>query len=170
MAKLVPKNPRKVRKQRVSQEDLAVSLQPDTEHKACLQTKLRINEVAKKISKGWTKFETIEWIKTEFEIGDASAKRYWEAAMAKLAVKAQDSEYVEEMRKKTIATLDRMIQSELQEGKYKEANQTSDLLSRLLGYNVSKSEVKVQGDISFRFGTPEDNNNNTNTEEGKQDA
>ena len=56
------------------------------------------------------------------------------------------------MRRKTVSTLERLIQSEVDEGRYKEANASMELLSKLLGYNVSKVEAKVDGDIKFSFG------------------
>ena len=128
-----------------------VALQPG-EHTSTPETKLRITEVAKKISKGWTKLETQEWIKETWGLNDTSANRYWNAALTQLAVNASDSAYVEEMRKKTIATLDRLVQTEIQEGRYKEANTSMELMSKLMGYNIQKVEAKVEGDIKFDFG------------------
>lgn len=131
--------------------DPDIALQPG-KHSTNPETKVRIIEVAKKISKGWTKLETEEWIKETWGLNDQSASRYWNAALSHLAVNASDSAYVEEMRKKTIATLDRLIQTEIDEGRLKEANQSIELMSKLMGYNTSKAEVKVDGDIHFRFG------------------
>ena len=128
-----------------------VALQPGS-HKATPETKVKIEQVVKKLAAGWTKFETTEWIKENFNVNDDSANRYWNAALNKLAVDAQDSKYVEEMRKKTIATLDRLVQTEISERKYKEANASMELLSKLMGYNVNKVEAKVDGEIKFSFG------------------
>lgn len=129
-----------------------ICLEPER-HTSDPKTRVRIAEVAKKISKGWTKFEICEWVKKEWDLSDQSAGRYWNAGLAMLAVKANDSKYVEEMRQKAIATLDRMVQTEISERKYKEANQSMELLSRLMGYNVQKTETKLTGDISFNFGS-----------------
>ena len=121
-------------------------------HKATPETNKRVNEVAKKISKGWTKFETQEWIKETWNLNDTSASRYWNAALNKLAQDASDDAYVQEMRKKTISTLDRLIQTEIEEHRYKEANTSMELMSKLMGYNVQKVEAKVDGEIKFNFG------------------
>lgn len=126
-------------------------LQPGS-HKATPETNVRVNEVAKKIAKGWTKFETQEWIKETYDLNDTSANRYWNAALNKLTQDANDQDYIAEMRRKTVSTLERLIQSEVDEGRYKEANASMELLSKLLGYNVSKVEAKVDGDIKFSFG------------------
>ena len=128
-----------------------VALQPGV-HSSNPETKVRIIEVAKKISKGWTKLETVEWVKETYGLNDQSANRYWNAALAHLSVKASDSEYVEEMRQKTIATLDRLIQKEIEERRCKEANTSLELMSKLMGYNTQKIEAKIEGDIKFEFG------------------
>ena len=122
------------------------------EHQPTPETKVRINEVAKKISKGWTRFETQTWIMETWGLNEDSAQKYWNAALNKLAQGAADSKYVEEMRKKTIATLDRLVQTEISERKYKEANASMELMSKLMGYNVNKVEAKVDGEIKFSFG------------------
>lgn len=126
-------------------------LQPG-KHKATPETNKRVNEVAKKIAKGWTKFETQQWIKETWGLNDVSANRYWNAALNKLAQDANDQDYIAEMRKKTVSTLERLIQSEVDERRYKEANASMELLSKLLGYNVNKVEAKVDGEIKFNFG------------------
>ena len=87
-----------------------------------------------------------------YNVNDTSANRYWNAALNKLTQDANDQDYIAEMRRKTVSTLERLIQSEVDEGRYKEANASMELLSKLLGYNVSKVEAKVDGDIKFSFG------------------
>lgn len=129
----------------------------DNKHKPTPETTRRVNEVAKKISKGWTRFETIQWIVENFGINEDNAQKYWNAALNKLAQDASDDAYVQEMRKKTISTLDRLIQTEIEQGRFKEANTSMDLLSKLMGYNVNKVEAKVDGEFHFNFGKlPED--------------
>lgn len=128
-----------------------IGLQPG-KHTPTMETMERTIAVAKKISQGWSRFETKEWIKKEWGLEDQSATRYWNAALSYLAVKASDSEYVEEMRQKTIATLDSLVQKEIKEGRYKEANSSIELLSKLMGYNIAKVEAKIEGDIKFNFG------------------
>lgn len=132
-----------------------IALEPTKHQTSSPETKVRIIETARKISKGWTRLETIEWIKETYELSEQSASNYWNAALSYLAVKASDSEYIEEMRKKTIATLDRLVQTEIEEGRYKEANTSMELMSKLMGYNTSKAEVKVDGEIKFNFGGEE---------------
>lgn len=117
------------------------------------ETKLRIAKVAEKISKGWTKFETKKWIENEWEVGNDSSNKYWNAAMTLLAKDAYTSEHVEEMRQKALATLDRAIQEEIKNGKYKELNGSLELMSRLMGYSQpQKLEVKADTSIKFSFG------------------
>lgn len=129
-----------------------VSLDPATHPSATPETRVRIIETAKKISKGWTRLEIIEWVKETYKLSQQSAEKYWNSALSYLAIKATDSEYIEQMRQKTVATLDRLVQTEIAEGRYKEANTSMELLSKLLGYNVQKVEAKVEGDIKFDFG------------------
>lgn len=116
------------------------------------ETKVRIIETARKISKGWTRLETIQWVMETYELSEQSAEKYWNAALSYLAVKATDAEYVAKMRERTVATLERLIQSEIEERRYKEANTSMELMSKLLGYNIQKVEAKVEGDIKFNFG------------------
>ena len=85
-------------------------------------------------------------------LNEDSAQKYWNAALNKLAQDASDSAYVEEMRKKTISTLDRLIQTEIEQGRFKEANTSMELMSKLMGYNVNKIEAKVDTEITFNFG------------------
>lgn len=132
--------------------DNDTALQPGS-HTATPETKLRVAQVAEKISKGWTKFEVEKWVKEQFNVKDSSANRYWNAALATLALDAHNSEHVEEMRKKILITLDRALQSEVEQGRYKEMNQTADLISRLMGFQApQKIEAKVDTEIHFNFG------------------
>lgn len=117
------------------------------------ETKLRISQVAEKISKGWTKFETVRWMESEWGIKETSQNKYWNAALATLAKSANDSEYVEEMRQKAIATLDRAIQEEIAQNKHRELNTSIELMSRLMGYSQpTKMEIKADTNIKFSFG------------------
>lgn len=117
------------------------------------ETKLRIAQVAEKISKGWTKFETVRWMESEWGIKETSQNKYWNAALATLAKSANDSEYVEEMRQKAIATLDRAIQEEIAQNKHRELNTSIELMSRLMGYSQpTKMEIKADTNIKFSFG------------------
>jgi len=129
-----------------------IALEPTKHQTSSPETKVRIIETARKISKGWTRLETIEWIKETYQLSEQSAANYWNAALSYLSVKASDSEYIEEMRKRTVSVVERLIQTEIDEHRYKEANSSLELLSKLLGYNTTKAEVKVDGDIHFRFG------------------
>lgn len=129
-----------------------VSLDPATHPSATPETRVRIIETARKISKGWTRLETIEWVKETYELSEQSAEKYWNAALSYLAVKATDAEYIAKMRERTVSVVERLIQTEIEEHRYKEANSSLELLSKLLGYNTTKAEVKVEGDIHFRFG------------------
>lgn len=129
-----------------------IALEPTKHQTSSPSTKVKIVEMAKKISKGWTRLEAIQWFMENYQLSEQSASNYWNAALSYLSIKASDSEYIEEMRQKTVATLDRLVQTEIAEGRYKEANTSMELLSKLLGYNVAKTETKVTGDIHFRFG------------------
>ena len=128
-------------------------LQPG-QHTATPESKMRIVEVAKLIAQGWTKLEVVEWVKEHYDVKEQSAGRYWNAALAHLAIDPGNKEYIEEMRQKTIGTLDRLIQTEIAENRYKEANQSLDLLSKLMGINVAKTETKLTGEIKFEFSAP----------------
>ena len=129
-----------------------VSLDPATHPSATPETRVRIIETARKISKGWTRLETVQWVMETYQLSEQSAEKYWNAALSYLAVKATDAEYIAKMRERTVATLERLIQTEIDEHRYKEANTSMELMSKLLGYNTTKAEVKVEGDIHFDFG------------------
>ena len=117
------------------------------------ETKIRISQVAEKISKGWTKFETKRWMESEWNIKESSSNKYWNAALSTLAKSGNDSAYVEEMRQKAIATLDRAIQEEIALNKHKELNQSIELMSKLMGYSQpTKMEIKADSTIKFSFG------------------
>ena len=132
--------------------DNDTALQPGS-HTATPETKLRVAQVAEKISKGWTKFEVYRWMENEWEIKEQSQSRYWNAALATLAKNANDSEYVEEMRKKAIATLDRAIQEEIAQNKHRELNTSIELMAKLMGYSQpTKMEIKADTNIKFSFG------------------
>ena len=128
-----------------------VALDPAAHQTSSPETKVRIIETARKISKGWTRLETIQWVMSTYELSEQSAERYWNAALSYLAVKATDAEYIAKMRERTVATLERLIQTEIDERRYKEANTSMELMSKLLGYNIQKVEAKVEGDIKFEF-------------------
>ena len=129
-----------------------IALEPTKHQTSSPSTKVKIVEMAKKISKGWTRLEAIQWFMESYQLSEQSASNYWNAALSYLSIKASDSEYIEEMRQKTVATLDRLVQTEIAEGRYKEANTSMELLSKLLGYNVQKVEAKVDADVHFDFG------------------
>ena len=133
--------------------DAEATLDPSRNGGVTPESRIRISKVAEKISKGWTKFETVRWIEKEWDLSDVSANKYWNAALRLLAKDANDSEYVQEMRKKAIATLDRAIQEEYDRGKFKEMNGSLELMSRLMGYSQpQKLEVKADTNIKFSFG------------------
>jgi len=133
--------------------DRETALDPGRNGAMTPETKLRIAQVAEKISKGWTKFETIRWMESEWGIKETSQNKYWNAALATLAKSASDSEYVEEMRQKAIATLDRAIQEEIAQNKHRELNTSIELMSRLMGYSQpTKMEIKADTNIKFSFG------------------
>lgn len=132
--------------------DNDTALQPGS-HKSTPESKYRTAQVAEKISKGWTKFEIYRWMESEWSIKEQSKSRYWNAALATLAKNANDSEYVEEMRKKAIATLDRAIQEEIAMNKHKELNTSIELMAKLMGYaQPTKMEIKADTNIKFSFG------------------
>lgn len=133
--------------------DRETALDPGRNGASSPETKLKIAQVAEKISKGWTKFETTRWMEAEWGIKETSQNKYWNAALATLAKNATDSAYVEEMRQKAIATLDRAIQEEIALNKHKELNQSIELMSKLMGYSQpQKFEVKADTNIKFTFG------------------
>lgn len=133
--------------------DRETALDPARNGAMTPETKLRISQVAEKISKGWTKFETVRWMESEWGIKETSQNKYWNAALATLAKSASDSEYVEEMRQKAIATLDRAIQEEIAQNKHRELNTSIELMSRLMGYSQpTKMEIKSDSTIRFSFG------------------
>ena len=132
--------------------DNDTALQPGS-HTATPETKLRVAQVAEKISKGWTKFNIYSWMESEWGIKEQSQSRYWNAALSTLAKNANDSEYVEEMRQKAIATLDRAIQEEIAQNKHKELNASIELMAKLMGYSQpTKMEIKADTNIKFSFG------------------
>ena len=132
--------------------DNDTALQPGS-HTATPETKLRVAQVAEKISKGWTKFNIYSWMESEWGIKEQSKSRYWNAALSTLAKNANDSEYVEEMRQKAIATLDRAIQEEIALNKHKELNASIELMAKLMGYSQpTKMEIKADTNIKFSFG------------------
>lgn len=149
-----------VRKDKKSMfNDRETALDPGRNGASSPETKLRIAQVAEKISKGWTKFETCRWMEAEWGIKETSRNKYWNAALATLAKDANDDKYVKEMRQKAIATLDRAIQEEINTGRYKELNGSLELMSRLLGYSQpQKLELKADADIRFTFGEMPDEN------------
>ena len=158
-------NPKKIKKQNQSQmrprknpetAPKGAPLEPSL-HNPTPETNVRVNEVAKKISLGWTKFEVTEWVKEEYDVKDSSANRYWNAALNKLTEDCNDTKYIQEMKKKTISILDKLVHKEIEEGRYKEANQSIDLLSKFLGYNIAKTETKLSGELHFNFGKLPDN-------------
>lgn len=133
--------------------DRETALDPGRNGAMTPETKLRISQVAERISKGWTKFETVRWMESEWGIKETSQNKYWNAALATLAKSASDSEYVEEMRQKAIATLDRAIQEEIAQNKHRELNTSIELMSRLMGYSQpTKMEIKADSTIRFSFG------------------
>ena len=144
--------------------DRETALDPGRNGAMTPETKIRISQVAEKISKGWTKFETVRWMEKEWGIKETSQNKYWNAALATLAKSASDSEYVEEMRQKAIATLDRAIQEEIAQNKHRELNTSLELMAKLMGYSQpTKMEIKADSTVKFSFGEiPQDEEEENN--------
>ena len=138
---------------RKQQNLVEMSLEPHKDKNATPETKWRVSEVAKKISDGWTKTQTIEWIQEQWDLSEDWSAKYWKLALDYLSVDLGNTEYVQEMKNKVVSIMEALLRKEIDERQYKAANQTLEMLNKVSGaYSGIKLDAKIDGDIKFDFG------------------
>lgn len=135
----------------------SVTLEPSRGDNAGPDTLAKIKAVAKMISKGKSRLTCLEYIQENYNVGENQAKKYYWAALDYLRLENDDQE-AERLRTKLITLLENQIEElnskESVEAR-KAAQSAADLIAKLTALYTDKKEVKVQGDVTFEFGTPD---------------
>lgn len=135
----------------------SVTLEPSRGDNAGPDTLAKIKAVAKMISKGKSRLTCLEYIQENYNVGENQAKKYYWAALDYLKLDNDDQE-AERLRTKLITLLESQIEElnskESVEAR-KAAQSAADLIAKLTALYTDKKEVKVQGDVTFEFGTPD---------------
>lgn len=134
-----------------------VKLTNDTEG-ITQETLSRIKIVAKMIAKGKSRMTCIDYIMDTWGVGDAQASKIYAATLDYLKVE-YDEAHADKLRAKLVTLLESQIE-ELQERDSVEARKVAqsaaDLIAKLNALYTDKKDIKLQGDVNFEFGGPDD--------------
>lgn len=124
--------------------------------KATDQTKYRVRTLADLIVKGYTERRLKEFIEDNFNIhSDTMLKTYIQAAYNYLTPD-NPSEWLEELRKQNFERLAKIYEEAKNAGKQKEAIMALQEMDKMGNFYKESMEVKIQGDIHFKFGGEEE--------------
>lgn len=133
-----------------------VKLEPDTEG-ITQETLARIKIIAKMIAKGKSRITCIDYICETWNLSEFQANKYYRATLEYLKTEQTD-DGSEAIRTKLITLLEKQIE-ELNERDgveaRKAAQSAADLIAKLNSLYTDKKELKVEGDVTFEFGTPD---------------
>lgn len=135
----------------------SVTLEPSRGDNAGPDTLAKIKTVAKMISKGKSRLTCLEYIQENYNVGEMQARKYYWAALDYLRIDNDDQEG-ERLRTKLIALLESQIEDLEQRDSVearKAAQSAADLIAKLNALYTDKKDIKVSGDVTFEFGTPD---------------
>ena len=121
------------------------------------ETLAKIKTIAKMISKGKSRLTCLEYIQENFNVGEQQAKKYYWAALDYLKLENDDQE-AERLRTKLITLLESQIEDLEQRDSVearKAAQSAADLIAKLNALYTDKKDIRVSGDVTFEFGTPD---------------
>ena len=124
------------------------------------ETLARIKIIAKMIAKGKARITCIDYIMDTWGVGEAQANKYYRATLDYLAIQ-HNEDGAEGVRQKLITLLEKQVEELTQRDSVdarKAAQSAADLIAKLNALYTDKKEVKVDGDITFEFGTPDNVN------------
>ena len=121
------------------------------------ETLAKLKIIAKMIAKGKSRLTCIDYIQDTWGYSDTHANRLYATTLQYLKVENDEGE-ADKMRTKLITLLESQIEDlnarDSVEAR-KAAQSAADLIAKLNSLYTDKKEVKVEGDITFEFGTPE---------------
>ena len=111
------------------------------------RTKVIMEEFAEEIAKTTMPRRTaIKWAEERYGVAEATASRYYAAAMRYLRP-SDPEKYREEIIDKNFAILERMLQTALKRGDLKSATQIIRTINQMIGIGGNKVEIK-KGEVS----------------------
>lgn len=117
-----------------------VSLQHN--QKPSLQTEVRINFLTEALVKsGWTKYDLIQYAKTEWNLSDCQAEKYYYATCKNIIPKDPEA-YREAMIARNLTTLENILKKCLDRENFKQANEVIKTINTILG--VGGKQVEIQ--------------------------
>ena len=145
-------NSRKIwRPSNMEKDEKDILLRPSEQWTTKPQTIERIISVAKMLSEGMSRKSALEWIMTNYEVGDRQARAYYTAALRYL-IPDNEEEYKRGLIQANINRLETIIERTMAEGSadYKSAIAAIKEINRLVAPNESSIEVATK-DAAFRL-------------------
>ena len=135
----------------MEKDEKDIMLKPSDEWKANSQTIERVTNLAKMLSEGMSRKSALEWIMTNYEVGDRQARAYYTAALRYL-IPDNEEEYKRGLIQANINRLETIIERTMAEGSadYKSAIAAIKEINRLVAPNENSIEVATK-DAAFRI-------------------
>ena len=135
----------------IEKDEKDILLRPTEQWTTTPQTTERIISLAKMISEGMGRKSAIEWIMTNYEVGDRQARAYYTAALRYL-IPDNEEEYKRGLIQANINRLETIIERTMAEGSadYKSAIAAIKEINRLVAPNENSIEVATK-DAAFRI-------------------
>lgn len=123
---------KKVEANRLSRAELGLRLDSGAKHLPKPQSMVRIREIAKKIVAGQTRLNLLDWIEETWEVGESTAEKYYNAAIAYLTP-VDEENFKEKLSAKLSARYEQLYKDAYEARQYKVAREILDSLSKLYG-------------------------------------
>ena len=135
----------------MEKDEKDIMLKPSDEWKANSQTIERVTNLAKMLSEGMSRKSAMEWIMTNYGVGDRQARAYYTAALRYL-IPDNEEEYKRGLIQANINRLETIIERTMAEGSadYKSAIAAIKEINRLVAPNENSIEVATK-DAAFRI-------------------
>ena len=135
----------------MEKDEKDIMLKPSDEWKANSQTIERVTNLAKMLSEGMSRKSALEWIMTNYEVGDRQARAYYTAALRYL-IPDNEEEYKRGLIQANINRLETIIERTMAEGSsdYKSVIAAIKEINRLVAPNENSIEVATK-DAAFRI-------------------
>lgn len=135
----------------MEKDEKDILLRPSEQWTTKPQTIERIISLAKMLSKGMSRKSAMEWIMTNYGVGDRQARAYYTAALRYL-IPDNEEEYKRGLIQANIDRLETIIERTMAEGSadYKSAIAAIKEINRLVAPNENSIEVATK-DAAFRI-------------------
>lgn len=121
------------------------------------ETLARVKIIARMIAKGKARITCIDYIMKTWGVGEQQANKIYRATLDYLAAE-HNEDGAEGIRIKLVNLLEKQIEELAQRNSVdarRAAQSAADLIAKLNSLYTDKKDIKVQGDVSFEFGQPD---------------